>query len=82
MYDRALDEIRRKFVVLMRSDPPPHAIPREPLAPHFDRWVAKRFSTDEVMLLFRMECEYGERAVGDWFAEVVREAGVGPRASA
>lgn len=81
MYDRALEKIRRKFVVLMRHDPP-QAIPREPLAPHFDRWVAARFSSDEVLVLFRMECEYGERAVGDWFAEVVREAGVGPRASA
>lgn len=82
MYSQALERIRRKFVVLMLSDPPTVAIPREPLAPHFDRWVAKRFSADEVMVLFRLECEYGERAVGDWFAEVVREAGYQPRAAA
>jgi uncharacterized protein (DUF2236 family) len=78
MEDRTLLEVRKKFVRLMRADPPPPimGLPREPLAPIFDRWVAKRFSPDEVSALFRLELEYGERALNDWFAEVLVEAGV------
>lgn len=78
MYERALDDIRRKFVRLMRSEPPPVAVPREPLAPIFDRWVAARFTAEEVQVLFRVEIEYGERAIGDWFAEVLHDAGLAP----
>jgi hypothetical protein len=79
MYERALEEIGRKFVRLMRSDPPPHQVPpREPLAPVFDRWVAKRFTADEVQVLFRVELECGERAIGEWFDEVLYQAGLVP----
>lgn len=76
MDDRTLAEVRKKFVKLMRSDPPPPVmgLPREPLAPIFDRWVAKRFSPDEVTLIFRFEQVYGSRALSDWFAEVLVEA--------
>jgi hypothetical protein len=76
MYERALDDIRRKFVKLMRAEPPLEALPREPLAPVFDRWVAARFTADEVQVLFRVELEYGEHAIGEWFAEVLYEAGL------
>ena len=77
MDDRMLSDVRKKFVKLMRSDPPPPVIglPREPLAPMFDRWVAKRFSQDEVSAIFQFEMVYGERALSDWFAEVLVEAG-------
>lgn len=77
MDDRTLLEVRKKFVKLMRTDPPPPVmgLPREPLAPIFDRWVAKRFSPDEVSALFHFEQVYGSRALSDWFAEVLVEAG-------
>jgi hypothetical protein len=80
MRTQQLDEVRRKFVRLMRTDPPPRlgGLPREPLAPVFDRWVARRFSEREVAVLFRLELEYGERAVADWFTEVLVEAGLAP----
>jgi hypothetical protein len=78
MYDETMLQVRRKFVSLMKADPPPSVIglPTEPLAPLFDRWVAKRFTADEVNALFRMELEYGQRAVSEWFSEVLIEAGV------
>ena len=77
MDDRMLLEVRKKFVTLMRNDPPPPIMgtPREPLAPIFDRWVAKRFSADEVGAIFRFEVVYGPAALSDWFAEVLVEAG-------
>jgi uncharacterized protein (DUF2236 family) len=78
MYEVELDDIRRKFVLQLKLDPPPVAIPREPLAPVFDRWVAQRFTPEEVGVLFRVELEYGERVIGEWFAEVLHEAGVAP----
>ena len=37
--------------------------------------MAKRFDADEVQALFRLELEYGERAMSDWFVEVLLEAG-------
>ena len=76
MDPRMLEDVRRKFVRLYRVDPPPRIVPapREPLAPVLDRWVAKRFSMDEVQLLMRLEQDHGPEAVGAWFAAVVREA--------
>ena len=73
-----LDDVRRKLVRLMRNDPPPPVMgtPREPLAPIFDRWVARRFSPDEVNELFRLELEYGPEVAEEWFAEVLDEAGL------
>jgi len=78
MYDETMLQVRRKFVSLMRADPPPPVLgmPTEPLAPMFDRWVAKRFTQDEVAAIFRMELEYGQRAVSEWFSEVLIEAGL------
>jgi hypothetical protein len=78
MDDRMLLEVRKKFVTLMRNDPPPPimGMPREPLAPIFDRWVAKRFSADEVGAIFQYEMVYGASALSDWFAEVLVEAGL------
>jgi uncharacterized protein (DUF2236 family) len=83
MTSSQLNQVRRKFVSLMRSDPPPPVmgLPREPLAPIFDRWVARHFSADEVAVLFELEHQYGERAMADWFAEVLFEAGQAAPAS-
>jgi hypothetical protein len=80
MTTRKLAQVRRKLVTLMRADPPSPVmgVPREPLAPIFDRWVAKRFDADEVSVLFQLEHEYGERALGEWFAGVLVEAGLVP----
>jgi hypothetical protein len=77
MTTHQLNRIRLKFVSLMRSDPPPAimGLPREPLAPIFDRWVARRFSPDEVDLLLELEHQYGDGALADWFAEVLVESG-------
>jgi hypothetical protein len=77
MDDRALCDVKKKMIRLFRTDPPPRVmgLPREPLAPVFDRWVAKRFDADEVAALFRLECEYGEQAMSQWFAEVLVESG-------
>ena len=76
MDDRQLQHLKTKFVALMRTDPPPpvFGVPREPLAPVFDTWVAKRFSGDEVSVLFQLELELGERAVARWFADVLLES--------
>jgi hypothetical protein len=78
MDDRPLVALRKKLVALMRTDPPPPimGMPREPLAPIFDRWVPKRFSADEVSLIFHFELLYGPLALSDWFAEVLVEAGL------
>jgi len=38
--------------------------------------VARRFSADEVSLLFHFELVYGPRALSEWFAEVLVEAGL------
>jgi uncharacterized protein (DUF2236 family) len=63
----------------MRADPPPAqsiAPRRSSDARAFDRWVAARFSAEEVQTLFRLEREYGEQALAEWFAEVAVEAGL------
>ena len=78
MHDHALEQVKRKFVKLMRTEPPAldGALPSEPLAPVIERWVASRFSSDELQVLFRFEHEYGETVMGDWFSEVLAEAGL------
>ena len=75
---RSLQDIRNKFVYLMRTDPPEQLdpLPREPLAPVFDRWVARRFTADEVNTLFRVEVECGEQVLSEWFGEVLAAAGL------
>ncbi len=75
MTDRALEAVRRKFVSLLRVDPP-FRVQRGRGAPVLDRWIADRFSHDEVQTLFRHEREYGEEAMAEWFAEALLEAGV------
>jgi hypothetical protein len=73
---RTLDDVKQKFVRLYRQDPPPRIIPapREPLAPILDRWVARRFSMEEVQVLMRLEQEGGQAAVKAWFDGVLDEA--------
>ena len=75
MEERNLIDVRRKFIRLYRQDPPPAIVPppREPLAPILDRWVAKRFTLDEVSLLVKLEHEYGQTAVTTWFESVLAE---------
>ncbi len=69
MPERALDVVRRKLVHLVRADPT-----FRPVAT-LDRWIAARFSPDEVQVLFRFEREYGEAALAEWFTEALLEAG-------
>jgi hypothetical protein len=78
MHDHALEQVKRKFVKLMRTEPPAlgGSLPTEPLAPMIERWVASRFSSDELQVLFRFEHEYGETMVGAWFSEVLAESGL------
>jgi uncharacterized protein (DUF2236 family) len=72
MQERSLQDVRRKFVQLMRTDPPSRA----PLDPQFDRWMAARFSSEELQAVIRLEREYGERALAEWFAEIALEVGL------
>jgi len=77
VHDRSLQDVRRKFVRLMRFDPPPVSIPGPGRAdPGFDRWLAARFSPEEIQAVFRLEWEYGERALAEWLAEIELEAGM------
>lgn len=78
MHDRTLQEVRRKFVRLMRTDPPPRAVLAGQAAydPHFDRWMAARFSSEELQPIIRLGREYGERALAEWFAEIALEVGL------
>ncbi len=70
MSDRALDVIRRKLVSLLRSDPGFRPVPTA-----LERWIAARFSPDEVNVLFGFERMYGDAAWAEWLAEVFVEAG-------
>jgi hypothetical protein len=77
MQDRTLQDVRRKFAQLLRTDPPPRmAAGQAPFDPHFDRWMAARFSSDELQPIIRLEREYGERALAEWFAEIALEVGL------
>ncbi|MFT3916237.1 MAG: hypothetical protein QM704_19820 [Anaeromyxobacteraceae bacterium] len=73
--DETLKDVKQKFVRLYRQDPPPLIVPmpREPLAPILDRWVAKRFTLDEVAVLMKLEHERGSAAVTTWFDSVLDE---------
>ncbi len=75
MYDPGLDDLRRKLVSRMRSDPPRLDLGRR-AGPDLDRWVAARFSPDELASLLRLDHQYGEDAVSEWFSEILLEAGV------
>ena len=48
---------------------------RSARAQRFDRWVAARFSPEEIDVIFRLEREYGEQALDEWFTEIALEAG-------
>jgi hypothetical protein len=78
MDERMLSEVKRKFVRLYRQDPPPPIVPapREPLAPILDRWVARRFTMEEVLVLVKLEHEAGQAAVKAWFEGVLDEVGL------
>lgn len=67
MPDRSLQDVRRKFVELMRADP-------HPLPQPFDRWVAARFSPEEIDVIVRLERQYGQQALDEWVAEITFEA--------
>lgn len=69
MSDPMLETVRSKFIRLLRRDPP-----REPLA--LDRYVASRFTREEIDVLLRAEREYGEAEMSEWLAEVLLEAGI------
>ncbi|MFO0581249.1 MAG: hypothetical protein U0229_03170 [Anaeromyxobacter sp.] len=75
MDESTLKDVKQKFVRLYRQDPPPPIVPapREPLAPILDRWVAKRFTLDEVAVLMKLEHERGQAAVTRWFESVLDE---------
>lgn len=75
MDESTLKDVKQKFVRLYRQDPPPLIVPtpREPLAPILDRWVAKRFTLDEVAVLMKLEHERGQAAVTRWFESVLDE---------
>ena len=83
MHDRTLQEVRRKFVQLMRTDPPPRVLAagQPPFDLHFDKWMAARFSSEELQPIIRLEREYGERALAEWFAEIALEVGLGSTAT-
>jgi hypothetical protein len=78
MHERLLHDVRRKFVQLMRTDPPQRVVlsSRAPFDPQFDRWMAARFSSEELQAVIRLEREYGERALAEWFAEIALEVGL------
>jgi hypothetical protein len=76
MYDPGLDTLRRKLVSRMRTDPPRLAGVKVAVGPELDRWVASRFSSAELASLLRLDRQYGEDAVADWFTEILLEAGV------
>lgn len=78
MPDRAIDVVRRKLVALMRADPPGGCAGRAGPS-SLERWLAARLTADEVAVLFRIEHQYGEAAMAEWFAEALLEAGVPPR---
>lgn len=78
MYEKALCDVQRKLVRLMRTDPPIRAARVDPatLPLLLDRWIAARFSADELDVLFRHEHLYGEEALSAWFAEALVQAGL------
>jgi hypothetical protein len=69
MSDPRLEAVRSKFIRLLRRDPPLGALA-------LDRYVAARFSREEIEVLLRAEREYGEAAMSEWLAEVLLEAGI------
>jgi hypothetical protein len=72
---RALVDVRRKLVDLMREDPPFRLLPGGD-GPILDRWMATRLSPEELHVLANLEALFGETALAELFAEALFEAGV------
>ncbi len=73
--DRALVDVRRRLVELMRRDPPFRLVPGGD-GPILDRWMATRLSEEDLALLANLEALLGENALAELFAEALLEAGV------
>lgn len=73
--DRALLDVRKRLVDLMRDDPPFRLLPGGD-GPILDRWMATRLSPEELRVLERLEALFGESALAELFAEALFEAGV------
>ncbi len=73
--DRALVDVRRRLVELMRRDPPFRLVPGGD-GPILDRWMATRLSDEELGVLANLEALFGENALAELFAEALFEAGV------
>ncbi len=72
---RALVDVRRRLVELMRKDPPFRLRP-DGDGPILDRWMATRLSEEELGELAYLESRFGENALAELFAEALFEAGV------
>ncbi len=72
---RALVEVRKRLVELMRLDPPFRLV-RGGDGPVLDRWMATRLSSDELHVLTDLEQRFGENALAELFAEALFEAGI------
>ena len=73
---RALLEVRRRLVDLMRDDPPFKLVRNGPGAVVLDRWMATRLTQEDLGLLHRLEESYGEHALAELLAEALFESGV------
>ncbi len=73
---RALLEVRRRLVDLMRDDPPFRLLPGAGEGPILDRWMATRLSAEELDALADLVAVFGENALAELFAEALLEAGV------
>jgi hypothetical protein len=72
---RALVDVRKRLVDLMREDPPFRLLPGGN-GPILDRWMATRLSPEELRVLSSLERLLGENALAELFAEALLEAGV------
>jgi hypothetical protein len=72
---RALLDVRKRLIELMREDPPFRLSPGGD-GPVLDRWMAKRLSEEELATLANLESLFGEDALAELFAEALIEAGI------
>ena len=72
---RALVDVRRRLVELMREDPPFRLVLTGD-GPILDRWMATRLSPEELHVLEDLEQFFGDNALAALFAEALFEAGV------
>ena len=73
-----LEIVRRKFVRLLRAEPPFQVAAGAggAGAQVLDRWVAARFSPEEVAALGALARERGGLALAQFFAQALADAGV------